>query len=64
MTIDAAEFIRKTGHQPYEDDLERVNCPHAGSDGHWSCGWCEYCDLPQYQCGCAVRQKSRRDSEL
>lgn len=59
--MDASEFTRKTGHQPQLDDLERCNCKLAGSAGHWSCGWCDDCDLPQFQCGCALRQKARRD---
>lgn len=61
MTITAEEFEARTGQPPEQDDLERVNCPHAGSMGHWQCGWCDDCELPQYQCGCAVRQKARRN---
>lgn len=52
--MDAAEFERRTGRKPDQDDLERVNCPHAGEPMHMSCGWCDECDRPQFECGCAI----------
>jgi hypothetical protein len=48
--IDALTFERKAGHYPANDDLERANCPNAGSIGHTSCGWCHDHDKPQWEC--------------
>jgi hypothetical protein len=31
------------------DDLERANCPLAGTLGHWGCGWCPH-DKPRWLC--------------
>lgn len=61
MSISYDEFLAATGWPPSNDDLERVNCKEKGSVGHWSCGWCEDCNLPQFQCGCSARQKARLD---
>ncbi len=44
--ITEAKFLRATGCTPRQDDLERANCPKAGSFGHWSCGWDHDLDLP------------------
>ena len=51
LPITAAHFTERTGHQPEQDDLDRVNCPNEGATGHQQCGWCEDCDLPRFQCG-------------
>lgn len=48
----SAQFLEKTGHEPAHDDLERVNCPKAGSLTHLSCGWCETHDAPAWECLC------------
>lgn len=32
------QFEAATGYPPKNDDLERVNCSRAGSDGHTGCG--------------------------
>lgn len=32
-------FLKYTGREPIEDDLERCNCDKVGSVGHASCGW-------------------------
>lgn len=48
MTAD--EFAAVTGRPPADDDLERVNCPQAGSLGHVSCGWCARHTQPMFQC--------------
>ncbi len=62
MTAD--EFIKKTGSKPVQDDLERVNCLKAGQMGHWSCGWCQECDTPQFECGCFVRKGISTEDSL
>jgi uncharacterized OB-fold protein len=46
----AEEFKLAVGREPEADDLERVNCPNAGRVGHYSCGWCEKCDKPYFEC--------------
>jgi hypothetical protein len=46
------EFKEKVGHEPENDDLERVNCLKAGKVGHHFCGWCSIHDLPRFLCGC------------
>ncbi len=46
----AEEFIEKTGFEPEADDLDRVNCTQVGPVGHVSCGWCDVCDAPAFQC--------------
>lgn len=53
------EFKVKTGRPPKDDDLERVNCPIPGQIGHFSCGWCNKCDQPRFQCGCALETSVR-----
>lgn len=49
--ISERQFTEVAGHAPANDDLERANCDKAGQIGHWSCGWCEQCNRPRYQCG-------------
>lgn len=49
--ITAKEFKEKVGYGPEHDDLERVNCPEAGTFGHLACGWCGKCDKPRFVCG-------------
>ena len=44
------EFTAKTGYAPEQDDLERVNCEHAGEIGHQMYGWCVICDKPRFSC--------------
>ena len=46
------EFKEKTGHEPEQDDLARVNCIEAGTIGHSLCGWCNTHDTPRFMCGC------------
>lgn len=47
-----AQFIEKVGTEPIQDDLERVNCEHAGEVGHQQCGWCKFHNKPRFMCGC------------
>lgn len=49
--ISAEYFERRTGRPPENDDLERVNCPKAGTLGHFGCGWNEAADLPRFMTG-------------
>jgi hypothetical protein len=53
MTRD--EFLDKTGREPVDDDLERVNCEYAGYPNHLGCGWCEGHSAPMFQCCCRAR---------
>ena len=42
-------FEKVLGRLPIEDDMERVNCPHAGERGHEHCGWNKTHNKPAYQ---------------
>jgi len=48
-------FEKMTGYKPIQDDLERVNCNHAGEIGHKNCGWCLKCNTPAFSCTCTRR---------
>ena len=50
--VTAAKFKEMTGLDPQEDDLERCNCPKAGSWGHRQCGVCRKHNKPRFICGC------------
>jgi hypothetical protein len=50
----AAEYQRRLGHPPEQDDLHRVNCPDAGKVGHFTCGWCTKHCAPRFMCMCIV----------
>lgn len=55
-TIDEAEFERRFGRKPQNDDLDRVNCTSPGKIGHFMCGVCEH-DRPCFECPvCFVRR--------
>jgi hypothetical protein len=49
--VDDSEFERMTGLAPEADDLDRVNCPQAGNEGHMFCGICVPCGKPRFVCG-------------
>ena len=49
--ITAAQFEAAVGYPPEDDDLVRCNCPEAGAEMHWSCGWCEVHNKPVFVCG-------------
>jgi len=49
--ITAEMFKEATGHEPENDDLERVNCPNAGKFMHMSCGWNREANLPVFMAG-------------
>ena len=51
------EFVAKLGREPVLDDLDRVNCPHAGKIGHSLCGWCDECNRPKFECLCPRKGK-------
>jgi hypothetical protein len=56
-----AEMVKAaTGNDPTDDDLERCNCPHAGEEGHWQCGWNWEHNKPQFMF--APKINSRADS--
>lgn len=54
--VDEEEFRFVVGREPYNDDLERVNCTNgrvAGFGfGHSTCGWCHDHDRPVFECMC------------
>lgn len=52
LEMTAAEFERRTGAPPMNDDLDRVNCTRVGAVGHYLCGWCFTHDRPRASCGC------------
>jgi hypothetical protein len=49
--ITRERFIAGVGHEPRNDDLDRSNCPAAGTTGHQNCGWCTVCEKPRFMCG-------------
>jgi hypothetical protein len=53
--VNAEEFKAKTGQEPENDDLERVNCDKVGQVGHFMCGWCLHCDRPKFMCWCVLK---------
>lgn len=46
--ITAEMFKAATGLDPWDDDLERCNCPKAGEIGHTDCGWNEAKNRPNF----------------
>jgi hypothetical protein len=49
--ITRADFIKATGREPVQDDLERCNCMEAGTIGHLCCGWDRVANKPQFDVG-------------
>jgi hypothetical protein len=58
MNITKRKFLQVTGRKPQDDDLERCNCPEAGTWGHMSCGWCKEHNGPMFECGCATKAQA------
>lgn len=52
VEITAEQFRQMTGHDPEQDDLERVNCPQVGQPRHSQCGVCPTHEKPRIYCGC------------
>ena len=46
----AEHFLHFVGHPPEQDDLDRANCPYAGSLGHQDCGVCVDHKKPIFCC--------------
>ncbi len=61
--MDAAEFTRRTGQEPKNDDLQRVNCSTPGKVGHFFCGWCPDHNKPRFMCGCWKANNMKRSKE-
>lgn len=57
--ITAEQFTKAVGHPPEDDDLERVNCPRAGTPAHWDCGWCYSENKPNFMVPLADRDKHK-----
>lgn len=53
--VGEAQFEAALGRFPENWELDRVNCPQAGSIGHYSCGWCPFHIQPTLMCGCRNR---------
>lgn len=49
--ITAEDFKKATGQDPIDDDLERCNCKHAGTIGHFDCGWNQKMNMPVFMVG-------------
>ena len=47
-------YLELTGQLPMNDDLDRVNCEHAGEVGHIFCGWCPIHNCPRFTCMCRI----------
>ena len=47
--ITAEMFKAATGRDHEQDDLERCNCPQAGTSGHNNCGWNYKHTCPMYE---------------
>ncbi len=62
--ITSVHFEDRVGRKPELDDLERVNCKHAGEfPNHQSCGWCTTCDLPRFMCGNRLHDTTPTDTD-
>lgn len=46
--ITAERFANAVGRKSVDDDLERCNCPVAGSPGHFMCGWNSMANQPEF----------------
>ncbi len=55
--MDEAEYERRFGSKPEQDDLLRVNCDRAGTLGHSLCGVCEEHKKPRFECGCSAKRE-------
>jgi len=62
MTITEEKFREATGEEPVNDDIERSNCERAGMPGHWTCGWCDDCDMPVFMCGHRKPERPKDES--
>lgn len=45
------QYLKAVGAEPIQDDLERCNCPKAGTWGHQSCGWNFHLNRPMFMGG-------------
>lgn len=54
MTYTSAQYREMTGHDPEQDDLERLNCEQAGKAGHSQCGYCPEHHKPRFLCMCML----------
>lgn len=59
-TIGASTFADRVGDWPEDWELEHVNCPFAGTIGHYACGWCDFHNQPILICGCRNRNDEER----
>lgn len=52
MDISPLAIARAVGYFPPRTLVEVANCPVAGTDGHYHCGWCAEHQKPRVRCGC------------
>lgn len=52
---DTFRFKEALGRFPSSWELDRTNCPQAGTIGHYACGWCTFHRQPILICGCRQR---------
>lgn len=52
--LTAIEYELRFGLVPQDDDLERVNCKQAGTEGHRFCGVCKTHKMPRFECSCPM----------
>lgn len=45
------------GRDPQPWEMDRINCPKAGTIGHYACGWCTFHRQPILVCGCRYREE-------
>lgn len=55
--VTASVYTHWFGHEPRQDDLQRVNCDKAGELGHFFCGMCLRHAAPRFMCGCPGRKR-------
>jgi hypothetical protein len=60
--INTNEFEKRFGCKAERDDLDRVNCSHAGSVGHYHCGVCSIHNKPRFMCGCLGKERKEESA--
>ena len=64
VSMNAAQFFKKFGKKPEDNDLARVNCKAGGEPGHYFCGLCRKCRKPKFLCEhFRTRQEGARRGE-
>jgi len=56
VVLDWYERTEWSGPVDAEDNIERILCDRAGTEGHNSCGYCARCGAPSFH-GCYCDKK-------